>query len=193
MPFGLTNAPPTFQRLMDLVLAGLHWKCCFVYLDYIIFFTEMVEDYIKRLREVFQCIRNAGLTLKRSKWQLFRQGVTFLGHKVSAEGIGPDPSNIDKVTSFPVPRDITQLQNFLGLANYYRKFIRDFANIAEPLNHLMDKDVKFILTPMEFLWLCSVAAPKSLPAHPFNALIFPILRGCVQSFVIFLSLNSIPS
>ena len=182
MPFGLTNAPASFQRLMDLVLAGLHWKCCLLYLDDIIVFTEMVEDYIKRLREVFQCTRNAGLTLKRSKWQLFRQGVTFLGHKVSAEGIGPDPSNIEKVTSFPVPRDITQLQSFLGLANYYRRFIRDFANIAEPLNRLMDKDAKFILTPMEFLWLCSVAAPKSLPAHPFNALIFPILRGLCAIF-----------
>lgn len=147
MPFGLTNAPATFQRLMDLVLAGLHWKCCLVYLDDIIVFTKTVEGHIERLREVFQCIRNAGLKLNSSKCQLFRQSVTFLGHQVSGDGIGPDPSNIDKVTSFPVPRDITQLQSFLGLANYYRRFIKDFANIAEPLHRLMHKDVKFIWTP----------------------------------------------
>ena len=143
MPFGLTNTPATFQRLMDLVLAGLHWKCCLVYLDDIIVFTETVEDHIKRLREVFQCIRDAGLKLKSSKCQLFRQSVTFLGHQVSGRGIGPDPSNVEKVKKFPVPRDITQLQSFLGLANYYRRFIQDFANIAEPLNKLMHKDVKF--------------------------------------------------
>ena len=146
MPFGPTNAPATFQRLMDLVLAGLHWKCCLVYLDDIIVFTKTVGDHISRLREVFQCIRDARLKLKSSKWQLFRQSVTFLGHQVSGDGIGPDPSNIEKVLNSPAPRDIPQLQSFLGLANYYRKFIRDFANIAEPLHRLMHKDVKFVWT-----------------------------------------------
>ncbi|MEW8548469.1 MAG: reverse transcriptase domain-containing protein, partial [Candidatus Thiodiazotropha sp.] len=146
MPFGLTNAPATFQRLMDLVLAGMHWKCCLVYLDDIIVFTSTVDEHLTKLREVFSCIRDAGLTLKSSKCQLFETSVSFLGHQVSGSGIRPDANNIEKVLNFAVPRNVTELQSFLGLANYYRKFIRNFANIAEPLNRLLHKDTKFMWT-----------------------------------------------
>ena len=143
MPFGLTNAPATFQRLMDLVLAGMHWKCCLVYLDDIIVYTKGVEEHLSQLEQVFSCLRAAGLTLKTTKCQLFRDSVTFLGHKVSSQGIGPDPANIEKVKSFPAPRNTSEVQSFLGLASYYRKFVKNFADVAEPLHRLLHKDVKF--------------------------------------------------
>lgn len=143
MLFGLTNAPASFQRLMDLVLTGMHWKCCLMYSDDIIVFTNTVEEHLLKLREVFLCIKKAGLKLKSSKCQLFATSVSFLWHQVSGDGISPDASNIEKVQNFAVPKDVTQLESFLGLANYYRKFIRNFANIAEPLSRLLHKDTKF--------------------------------------------------
>ena len=68
---------------MDQVLAGMHWKCCLVYLDDIIVFTKTIEDHLKQLRDIFQCIRDAGLKLKSAKCQLFKPSVNFLGHQVS--------------------------------------------------------------------------------------------------------------
>ena len=90
MPFGLTTASATFQRLMDLVLSWMHWKCCLVYRDDIIIYAKSVEQHLKKLEEMFSCMRAAGLKVKRSKCQLFRDSVTFLGHTVSGQGIGPD-------------------------------------------------------------------------------------------------------
>ncbi len=91
MPFGLTNAPATFQRFMDVVLAGLKWKCLLVYLDDICIFSRSFDNHLEDVREVFQRIREAQLKLKPKKCYLFQKEIKYLGHVVTVEGIKPDP------------------------------------------------------------------------------------------------------
>ncbi len=143
MPMGISNAPPSFQRLMELVLRGLHWSVCLIYLDDIIVYSADFPQHLQHLREVFQRFRTAGLKLKPSKCHLASSSVTFLGHRVSSAGVEADPSNIDKVKTWPIPTSATQVRAFLGLCSYYRRFIRHFARTAEPLYHLTHKGVSF--------------------------------------------------
>lgn len=88
---GISNAPPSFQRLMELVLRGLHWSICLIYLDDIIVYSADFAQHLKRLREVFGRFRSAGLKLKPSKCHLACSSVMFLGHCVSSAGVEPDP------------------------------------------------------------------------------------------------------
>ena len=101
MPFGLCNAPATFQRLMDLVLAGLQWSQCLVYIDDVIVLGRTFKEHLDNLEEVFQRLRSAGLRLKPSKCAFFQRSVTYLGHVVSREGVSADPEKIKKVALWP--------------------------------------------------------------------------------------------
>lgn len=143
MPFGLCNAPATFQRLMDTVLAGLQWTNCLVHLDDVIILGRTFEEHLTNLRAVFDRFCEAGLKLKPSKCALCQPEVEFLGHIVSAKGVATDPAKIDKVANWPVPRSQREVQQFLGLANYYRRFVHNFAEIAKPLHRLTEKTVPF--------------------------------------------------
>jgi hypothetical protein len=105
-PFGLTNAPATFQRLMDIVLAGLKWQCCLVYLDDIIVYSSTFEQHLQDLRKVFSALADANLTLKASKCNFCRREMTYLGHLITPDGIKPDPGLIDTVAQFPAPKTI---------------------------------------------------------------------------------------
>ena len=143
MPFGLCNAPATFQRLMDMVLAGLQSTNCLVYLDDVIILGKTFEEHLRNLKEVFQRLREAGLRLKPSKCNLCLEEVEFLGHIVSAEGVRIDPKKTEKVAKWPAPTSKKEVQQFLGLANYYRRFVKDFASIAKPLHRLTERTAKF--------------------------------------------------
>ncbi|CAF3775116.1 unnamed protein product [Rotaria sp. Silwood1] len=137
MPFGLTNAPATFQRLMDIVLAGLKWQCCLVYLDDIIVYSPTFEQHIHDLRNVFTALAEANLTLKASKCHFCRREMKFLGHLITPDGIKPDPGLISTITQFNQPTTLKDVQAFLGLTGYYRRFIKNYAKIAEPLLRLL--------------------------------------------------------
>ncbi len=143
MAFGLTNAPATFQRLMEVALAGLQWTTCLIYLDDVIVFGRSFNEHKRHLSEVLTCIQRAGLKLKPSKCYLFRPQVTFLGHVVSGEGVKPDTSNVDKIVGWPVPQTMTEVRAFLGMGNYYRRFLRDFSQLVRPLVELTKKDHPF--------------------------------------------------
>ena len=143
MPFGLCNGPATFQRLMEIVLAGLQWECCVVYVDDILVCSETLEDHVAHLRQVFDRLRQGGLKLKPSKCTFLCDKVVFLGHVISADGISPDPAKTEKVRDFPVPSDVGGVRQFLGLASYYRRFVPSFSKIAAPLNALTKKSVSF--------------------------------------------------
>ena len=123
MPFGLCNAPSTFQRLMDSVLKGLHWSNCLVYIDDVVVPGRKFKDHLQNLKLVFDRFREAGLKLHLKKCKFGKKEVTFLGHLISASGVAVDPTKTDKIATWPEPQCQRDVQQFLGLANYYRRFI----------------------------------------------------------------------
>ncbi|MEL6816551.1 MAG: reverse transcriptase domain-containing protein, partial [Cyanobacteria bacterium J06598_3] len=133
MAMGLRNASSTFQRLMELVLSGLDTQNCLVYLDDIILFNKTEEEHLATLREVFGRIRQANLKLKPQKCSLARRQVVFLGHQISADGVQPDPRNIEKVLNWPMPATGEAMQSFLGLCGYYARFVKGYAELVRPL------------------------------------------------------------
>jgi len=143
MPFGLCNAGATFQRLIDIVMAGLNLEICLVYLDDIVVFARTCEEHLERLGMVLERLSQAGLKLKPEKCKFFRRSVQLLGHVISNEGIGTDPEKTEAVANWPTPTTIAEVRSFVGLASCYRRFVRDFAKIASPLHELTKKDAKF--------------------------------------------------
>ena len=143
MPFGLCNAPSTFERLMEKVLSGLQWKIALLYLDDIIVFSSTVEQQLERLRLVFERIRKENLQLKPKKCHLFRKEVSFLGHRVSADGVTTEEDKVQAVKEWPVPKTVKAVRSFLGLTGYYRRFVKDYANVASPLIALTQKSATF--------------------------------------------------
>ena len=140
MPFGATNAPATFQRMMETCLGDLHLNWCLIYLDDIIVFAKTQEEAITRLGTVFQKLREAGLKLQPSKCELFKTSLLYLGHIVSEDGIRIDPEKIEAVLQWPVPLTVTDVRSFLGLTNYYRRFLKGYAKIARPLTNLISRE-----------------------------------------------------
>ena len=122
--------PATFQRLMELGLGELHLQYCIIYLNDIIIFSKTPEEHLHRLKLVFQKILEAGLKLKPSKCEFFRTRLEYLGHIMSKKGIETNPKKIQVIWYWPHPTNITEMCSFLGLCNYYRKFIKDYAKIA---------------------------------------------------------------
>ena len=143
VPFGLCNAPATFSRLMDRVLAGLHWETCLFYLDDIIVFSSTWEEHLARLREVFERLRHAKLKLGPTKCTFAAKEVSYLGHRVTEEGLLPDPALLAAIRDIPPPKTATEVRSFLGLAGYYRRYVKGFAAIAAPLHALSRKDALF--------------------------------------------------
>ena len=103
MPFGLSNAPATFQRMMDVLLAGLKWNTCLVYLDDIVVFSKTIPEHLSRLEAVFLRFREAGLKFKLPKCSFFATSLKVLGYIVSGMGLSPDPAKVSAVQNFPVP------------------------------------------------------------------------------------------
>ena len=131
MPQGLTNSPATFQRVMDMALAGVLWDSVLVFLDDVIVYSPDLETHLRDLRRFFKRVRQFGLSLSPSKTQLCRTEVTYLGHCVSSAGIRPDMvkvAAIEHMLSSP-PQSKSDIRSFLGCVNYFRKFIRRSQNL----------------------------------------------------------------
>lgn len=143
LPFGLCNAPATFERLMERVLKGILFKTCLVYLDDIIVFGPSFDEHLARLKEVLIRLEQANLLLNPKKCQLFQSRVEYLGHIVSSAGIETDPKKIDAVMTWPRPSNKREVRSFLGLCTYYRRFVRNFADIACNLHVLTEKNRQF--------------------------------------------------
>ena len=141
MPFGAANDPATFQRLMENCLGSLNLTWCVIYLDDIIVYGKDPEDLLLRLEGVFEKLRKAGLKLKPSKCNFFKEEIEFLGHVVSKEGIVTNPSKVQAIQDWPIPKTVYDIKSFTGFVGYYRKFIPNFSKIARPLNNLLDGKV----------------------------------------------------
>lgn len=144
MPFGLANSPASFERLMEIVLTGLQWERCLVYLDDVIVFGRSFDETLKNLTVVFERLRSANLKLKPKKCVLFEKEVSYLGHIVSEEGVKCDPGKLNAIKDWPTPTNISDVRSFLGIASYYRKFISNFSTTAFPLTNLTRKNQKFV-------------------------------------------------
>ena len=135
MPFGLMGAPSTFQRLMDKVLEDVH-QFAAAYLDDVIIHSDTWEQHVQHLTYVFQNLRKAGLRIKEKKCQFAKNCCNYLGHVVGEGKVRPEICKIEAVRNFKRPQTKKEVRAFLGLAGYYRRFIKDFATIAAPLSDL---------------------------------------------------------
>ena len=136
MPFGMCNASATFQRAIARALRKIvnrEGSMVMAYIDDIVIATETVEDHMVRLREVFECLREAGFKMRVAKCDFMKSEIKYLGRVVSAEGIKPDPKAVAKLRDWEVQRNKTEMQSFLGFANYYREFIPWHAKLVAPL------------------------------------------------------------
>ena len=136
MPFGLTNAPAVFQALVNDVLRDMLNRFVFVYLDDILIFSRTREEHIQHVRKVLRRLLENQLYVKAEKCDFHASTITFLGYIINANGVTMDPAKVKAVADWPQPTTPKQLQRFLGFANFYRGFIRNYSKIAAPLHAL---------------------------------------------------------
>ncbi|MFS8007030.1 putative nucleotidyltransferase, Ribonuclease H [Helianthus anomalus] len=145
MPFGLTNAPAVFMDLMNRVCKPYLDKFVIVFIDDILIYSKSQEEHEQHLGLILELLRTEQLYAKFSKCDFWLREVHFLGHVVNKDGILVDPSKVDSIRNWPAQRTPTEIHQFLGLAGYYRRFIKDFSKIAQPLTLLTQKGVTYRL------------------------------------------------
>ncbi|UYV84622.1 hypothetical protein LAZ67_X002869, partial [Cordylochernes scorpioides] len=144
MPFGLKNAASTFQRIIQHILGELLWKGTCSFQDDILVYTKTWQEHIELLSKVFDKLRQYNMKLKLSKCIFGRTEVKYLGHIISHNQLKPDPGKVKSIQDFPRPDTVKKVRQFMGLANYYRKFVKDFSKISFPLVRLTRKNQPFI-------------------------------------------------
>ena len=136
---GLMNAPPTFQRVMNELLAKGRWDFVVVYLDDIVIFSRNIEEHKQHLADVLSTLHNAKFQVSPSKCSIAVETIEFLSHIVTCDRIEPSPDKIKAILDIAPPKTLSQANQFIGKAGYYRKFIRDFAKIAAPIHKVTNK------------------------------------------------------
>lgn len=184
MSMGICNGPATFQKCMARTLKHLLFKCCLVYIDDILVFARSEEEFPEAVNKVLTALSDNGLKIKPQKTELGLREVLYLGHRVSAEGKKSDPKKIEAVLAIKPPKDVKDLYVFLGMAQYFRKFIEHFACIAAPLYSLLKKDTPFIWsdTAMNaFNTLKRALTTAPVIAHPDNSKEYILATDACQS------------
>jgi hypothetical protein len=146
MPHGLTGAPATFQGVMNEVLAPGLRKFVLVFIDDILIYSKTLEDHVQHIKQVFQMLLDNQLKVKKSKCAFAKRELSYLGHIISGAGVAADPKKIAPIVDWLAPIDAKQLRSFLGMAGYYRKFVRSYGIISKSLTELLKKGVQFIWT-----------------------------------------------
>ena len=140
---GLANSPATFQSVMNKIFAPHLFKFCVVYLDDIMIYSKTPAEHLQHIETVLKVLREQRFYAKLSKCTFNQSEVKFLGHIVGRDGLKVDPAKIEVVKNWPVPKDATQVRQFVGLTNYFRKFIKNYSSIAAPLMDLTRKGIDF--------------------------------------------------
>jgi hypothetical protein len=169
MAFGLSGAPSAFQRVMDAMLVGLRDVEVLVYLDDLLIFSDTIEDHVRRMRLVFDRVREANIKLNIAKCTFAVPEVVYLGHVANKNGVAPDPSKVSAIRNFPRPRTVKDVRSFLGLSRYYRVFIQNYAAMSRPLTQLTKKNDPFKWTDIHqqaFENLKAALTSNSMLAHP---------------------------
>jgi hypothetical protein len=144
MPFGLTDAPATFQSVMNTIFAPLLRKGVLVFMDDILIYLATFEEHCALLQQVFEILRDNQFSVKLSKCSFAQQTIEYLGHCISAQGVATEPSKIQAMQNWLVPKNLKELRGFLGLTGYYRKFIRHYDIISRQLTSLLKKGTPFV-------------------------------------------------
>lgn len=133
MPFGLKNAPSIFQRAIDDILRPFIGKFAHVYMDDVLVFSKTKDEHAEHLRIIMKTLNAANMKVSDEKCKFFMQNVEFLGHYISNGKIRVDPKKVETIENYALPQTLKQLRSFLGLSGYYRKFIKNYANIVKPM------------------------------------------------------------
>ena len=144
LPYGLKIAPNSFQRMMSLAFAGLNPSQAFLYMDDLVVIGCSEKHMLKNLRDVFELCRKHNLKLHPDKCSFFMHEVTYLGHKCTSKGILPDDSKYSAIKNYPTPTNAEEAKRFVAFCNYYRRFIKNFANYARHITRLTKKNVDFV-------------------------------------------------
>lgn len=176
MPMGLSTAPLTWQRAVNTIFCDLIGNGVHVYLDDVIIYGKDRKDHNETLAEVMRLLRKNNLQLKISKCCFYAHEFEYLGHIISEEGMKANPKKIQAVTEYPRPKTVKEIQSFLGMCAYYRRYVKNFAKIAKPLTMLLKKEQPFIWTPSQqeaFSELKKILAEQVTLAFPdFNELFY---------------------
>jgi hypothetical protein len=146
MAFGLTGAPATFQKATNATLSSLLRRCALVFFDDILIYSSSFEDHLQHVRAVLELLVRDHWQVKLSKCSFMHQQLSYLGQVISAAGVATDPAKIKAVATWSMPRSVKELRSFLGLAWYYRRFVKHFGIIAKPLTALLKKGSVFVWT-----------------------------------------------
>jgi hypothetical protein len=146
MAFGLTGAPATFQAVMNETLAPVLRKCAVVFFDDILIYSKTYSEHLVHLDQVLRLLQQHQWKIKGSKCQFAQRSISYLGYVVCEAGVATDPTKIVDVQKWPVPTNLKELRGFLGMSGYYRKFVRHYGIISQPLTQLLRKGVPFVWT-----------------------------------------------
>lgn len=149
VPFGLATGAAVLSQLMDSVFSDIKFKFVYHYLDDLVIYSKSAQEHLEHIREVLVRLRQAGLTVNPGKVVFACSAIKFLGHVVSGEGVSINPERVEVITQFPTPRNVKQVARFIGMANFFRKFIDGFAEKAAPLNELRRKGATFVWGPTQ--------------------------------------------
>lgn len=144
MPFGLSGGPLTFQRLVNLIFCDLIGNGIHIYLDDIIIYAKTREGHDEILKMVFERLRQHNLQLKITKCHFYARKIDYLGFVISKDGLRTNPEKVRCIVQYPQPKNLAQIQRFLGMCGYFRIFVHNFAKISKPLTLLCAKGILFI-------------------------------------------------
>ena len=176
MPMGLTNAPATFMTLMNKVLDPLVHKCAVHFIDDVLIYSKTFDQHLLDIESVLQILHSNQLYAKESKCEWVKHQVKFLGHIIGEQGIAMDPDKVRSIVGWPTPQTVHDVRSFMGLAGYYRKFVKNYSDMTTCLSELTKKNVKFIWTEQrqltfEKLKQCISSAPVLISPHMDKAFV----------------------